>query len=510
MPPTAAPAALTLEGLTKVFEGQRALDCVDLELRRGEVHALVGQNGSGKSTLIKILAGYHAPEPGAVAEVGGEPFELGSARAAQETGIRFIHQDLGLIGGLDAVDNFALVGGYRRRWWLSDRSERAAIRDVLAEYDLDFDVSAPIGTLSPTRQAMLAIVRALHGTTGGLVVLDEPTASLPAQEIRQLFSLIRDLRARGAAVLVVTHRLGEVFEIADRVTVLRDGRRVATRPVAELDHDRLVELIVGRPLEAFYAPPPEPRDDVILEVEDLAGAGVAGVSFTVHEGEIVGVTGLTGSGHEDLVYLLFGARPRTSGAVVVDGEPLDDPSPAAAIRAGMAFAPADRRRLSATPVLSLRENLTLPDLRPIGPARWLSPRSERSDTLRWLDRLGVVPPDPERIFATLSGGNQQRVVLGRWLRCGSRVLLFEEPTNGVDTAAKQGIYAALSEAAASGAATLISSADPEELSAICDRVIVMRGGVIGTTLAGAALDPDAIVAQSLLPAPTAAAEVAHA
>jgi ribose transport system ATP-binding protein len=510
MPSESAGVALTLKGLTKVFQGQRALDGVDLELRRGEVHALVGQNGSGKSTLIKILAGYHSPEPGAVAELGGEPFDLGSARAAQDASIRFIHQDLGLIGDLDAVDNFALVGGYRGRWWLSDRSERTAIRDVMAEYGLDFDVSTPIGTLSPTRQAMLAIVRVLHRTTGGLVVLDEPTASLPAQEIRQLFSLIRDLRGRGAAVLFVTHRLGEVFEIADRVSVLRDGRRVATRAVAELDHDRLVELIVGRPLEAFYAPPPEPRDDVILNVEDLRGAGVTDVSFAVHEGEIVGLTGLTGSGHEDLLYLLFGARPRISGRVMVDGKELDDLSPASAIRAGMAFAPADRRRLSATPGLSIRENLTLPDLRPTGPARWLSPRSERSETLSWLERLGVVPAEPERTFGTLSGGNQQRVVLARWLRCGSRVFLFEEPTNGVDTGAKQGIYAALGEAAASGAAILILSADPEELSAMCDRVIVMRGGAIAATLAGAALNPDAIVAHSLLRGQAADAEVAHA
>jgi ribose transport system ATP-binding protein len=498
-PAATAAAALAIAGVTKVFHGQPALDRVDLELHRGEVHALLGHNGSGKSTLIKILAGYHQPDPGAVARVHGRPFDLGSARAAHAAGMRFIHQDLGLVGGLDAVDNFALVAGYRGGWWLSNRRERRVVRDALAEYGLYFDVRAPIDTLSPTQRAMLAIVRAMHGEVGrdGLVVLDEPTASLPAEEVRHLFALIRDLRRRGVTVLYVTHRLGEVFEIADRVSVLRDGRRVATCSTEELDHGRLAELIVGRPLDKVYANPAEPRDDVVLGVGNLSGAGVVDASLAVHAGEIVGVTGLTGSGHEDLLYLIFGARDRSSGVVVVDGAEIAERSPSSSIRAGMAFAPGDRARLSTTPGLSVRENVTLPDLRPTGVARWLSPRAERRDVSNWLARLDVSPREPERTFATLSGGNQQRAVLARWLRCGARVFLLEEPTNGVDTAAKQAIYAALGEAAAAGAAILMTSADPEELSGICDRVLVMRDGMVAATLTGVDLAPDTIVGQSL-------------
>jgi len=496
---TPSSPALVIEGLSKTFSGQRALDGVDLELAKGEVHALLGQNGSGKSTLIKILAGYHQPDDGASATFNGEPLRLGSADAARDARLRFIHQDLGLMDTADTVDNLALGGSYESRWWISNRRERRVARLFLADYGVDLDVSAPLGSLSPAQKAIVAILRALRGGIGegGLLVLDEPTVSLTAQDIELLFRLIGELRQRGATVLYVTHRLPEVFEIADRVTVLRDGRRVATKPVAGLDHERLAELIVGRPLSAFYPELPPPRAEVVLTVRDLCASSVRGVSFDLHRAEILGVTGLVGSGYEELLYLIFGAKPTTSGTVSVAAEEVSPLTPGTAIAAGMAFAPADRKRLAAIMSWTVRENVTLPSLRARGLGRWISDRNERADAIPWLNRLAVRPAAPETMFSSLSGGNQQRVVLARWLRCGAEVFLLDEPTNGVDVGAKHGLYEALAEAAAGGAGLLIASTDSEELCAICDRVVVMREGCPAAELEGSRLTVDNVLSASL-------------
>ncbi|MBS1888547.1 MAG: sugar ABC transporter ATP-binding protein [Actinobacteria bacterium] len=493
-----ATVSLSLEGVSKVFQGQRALDDVDLELRRGEIHALLGPNGSGKSTLIKILAGYHRPEPGWSASMHGRPFELGAPAGAP--GAHFIHQDLGLVGDLDVVDNLALDGGYEGSWWLSGRRERRRARAALDAFGIDVAVEEPINGLPRAQQTMIAIARALSAGVGegALLVLDEPTVALSAAQVRRLFEVVRQVRDAGGTVLWVTHRLGEVFALAERVTVLRDGRRVATVPTGELDHDRLVELIVGRPLDAFYPEPPPVGDaPIALEVRELGGGTVADVSLDVRAGEIVGVTGLVGSGHEDLLHLIFGAdRPRR-GAVWVDGAPVGRGGPARSIAAGLAFAPADRKRLSAILDWTLAENLTLPAIPSSGPAHWIGARRERAETLAWLERAEVVPPEPEKLFSALSGGNQQKLVLARWLRRRARVFLLEEPTNGVDMGSKQAIYEALSDAAREGAAVLMTSQDPEELCAVCDRVFVLRDGRVGVELERARLSEDRIVAETL-------------
>jgi ribose transport system ATP-binding protein len=493
-----SPAVLTLQNVSKTFRGQRALDHASLNLRGGEVHGLVGQNGSGKSTLIKILAGYHQPEPGASATLRGEDFELGSTVAARAAGLRFIHQDLGLCVTLDVVDNLALGGRYGSSWWISDRRERDDARAVLGEYGVDIDPAAPVQALSAAHRSMLAIVRGLKDGlgAGGVVVLDEPTAALPDQEVQLLYGLIARLRDRGAAILYVSHRLNEIFDICDRVTVLRDGRNVATVATTELDHDGLVELIVGRRLETFYPAPPPVLEDIVLEVDELRGPGVREVSLRVHRGEIVGIAGLVGSGYEAVLGLIFGAGPRSGGRVRVEQRDVAA-APAAAIAAGLAFAPADRKGLGAMLDWTLRENVTLPRLRSVGFARWLSARRERAESRPWLDRLAVVPRDPELSFGALSGGNQQKVVLARWLRAGAKAYLLEEPTNGVDLGAKHAIYEALGRVAADGACALVSSSDAEELCAICDRVLVMRDGRIAAELAGASLSVDTLVAESL-------------
>jgi ribose transport system ATP-binding protein len=495
--PTTNPA-LSLGSVSKAFQGQWALRQVDFELRPGEVHALLGQNGSGKSTLIKILAGYHEAEPGATALRDGEPFALGSGPAAHARGLRFIHQDRALIDDLDVTDNFALGERYRGRWWLSDRAESAEVRRVFAEYGLDIDPRSSLRRLGPAQQTMTAIVRALHhsGDDPGILVLDEPTATLPEDETQQLFKLIRRVRDRGGAVLYVTHRLQEVFALADRVTVLRDGRRVATRDVADLDIDQLIELIIGRPLESLYPEPPEPRDDVVLSVQGLSGTNVRDVSLKVHAGEIVGVTGLVGSGYEELLHLIYGAQPIDSGQVRIDGR---DPgrSPHEAVAAGMALAPGDRKRLGGIAPWSLTENITLPKLPARRRSRWMGGRRESSDASHWLRRFEVKPGNPALTFSSLSGGNQQKTIMARWLRCGARAFLLEEPTQGVDIGAKASIYSALAEVARGGAGVLLASSDAEELAAVCDRVIVMREGRIGAELAHSEATVDRVIGESV-------------
>ena len=493
-----AVARLCMRRVSKRFPGTQALADVDLELHAGEVHALLGMNGSGKSTLIKILAGFHSPEAGAEIDVSGHPLQFGAPRQSAAAGLHFIHQDLGLIPTLTVAENLELTGRYPGRWWLSERSERAAARRVLDKYGIAVDPAAVTGTLPPAQQTLLAIARAVEGGLdgGGLLVLDEPTASLPRGEVQSLFALLTELKARGVTILYVTHRLPEVFEVADRVTILREGRRIATRPVAGLDHEQLVELILGQALQpAEFAGRGTPGQ-ALLEVRNLAGGSVTDVSLTLHEGEIVGLTGLMGSGYEELLGLIFGALARRAGDVVLDGTPLAAGDPRRSIRAGLAFAPADRRRHGAVTQWTLRENVTLPAIPSRGVVRWLSERRERRDAQAWLDRLSVVPNDPERLFASLSGGNQQRVVMARWLRCGARLFLLDEPTFGVDAGAKHAIYTQLRATASAGAGVLIASSDTEELSEVSDRVLVLGNGGVESELP-AATAPEAIFAETL-------------
>lgn len=493
------PAALELRAVTKRFGSQTALDDVELTLAAGEVHALLGQNGSGKSTLIKTLAGFHAPEAEAHAAVDGQPLDLGSATGAHAAGIRFVHQDLALIGDLDVVDNLALGGHYAGRRWLADKRERHAAQQLLDGLGIEIDARRAVRDLSPSQRTMVAVARALRDGEGAahLLVLDEVSAALPATEVEQIFALVRRIRDRGGTVLYVTHRLEEVFALADRVTVLRDGRNVATTELAGLNHDGLVELIVGRRVEELYPTASQPRGDVVLSASGIRGAVADDVDLTLHRGEIVGLAGLAGSGRDELPYLLFGAKPWAAGRLAVKGRERRRMIPSTAIDLGLALIPADRLGRASTPRLSLRENITLPRI-PSGRARFVAERAERREAIGWLRRLDVKPLDAEAPLATLSGGNQQKVVLARWFRCEPAVLLLDDPTQGVDVGSKAAIYAELAEAAGNGLAVLIASTDHEELAAICDRVLVMRAGKVAAELYGERLAADTISEQVLV------------
>jgi ribose transport system ATP-binding protein len=481
---------LRIEHLSKTFPGQVALSDVSIEVAAGEVHALVGQNGSGKSTLIKVLAGYHQPDPGeGEAWVNGEPLTLGDGAAATAAGIRFVHQDLGLVGTVSAVENIALGVGYRTgrgrriRW----RDEVRRTREALAGMGLnDVDVRAPVATLPPSQRTAVAIARALVGWEEGasLLVLDEPTATLPGDDVQRLFEIIHRLKARGVSILYVSHHLDEVFELADRVTVLRDGLRVDTKAVAELNHDGLVELIVGHHIDTGSVSDANIDASPLLSVRDLRGGTVHGIDLDVYPGEIVGLAGITGSGREHVLAIVAGQIPSDAGTVVLDGMALANYSPRHAMDAGVAFVPAERGVRGTIGPMNVRENLTVTDLSRHVRGRRLRRRDELTETNQWVDQLSIKTSSTESLIGALSGGNQQKVMFGKALRLEPKLLLLDEPTQGIDIGAKDQIHRLVDEAAAAGVAVVVASTDTDELVRLCHRVVVMSNGRIKSTLVG--------------------------
>ncbi len=481
---------LEVSGLSKTFPGQVALDGFDIVLGAGRTHALVGQNGSGKSTFIKILAGYHQPDAGAHAELAGQPLRLGDARAAQVAGVRFVHQDLGLVHGLSAVENISMGVGYttRRSGRIDWRADTIRANEGLEALDFnDIDVTVPVGLLAPAQRTAVAVVRALHGWEqyAHLLVLDEPTASLPGADVERLFAAIRRLKDRGIAILYISHHINEVFEIADDVTILRDGRRVATEATAALDHDRLIELMIGHKLErAQHGSQAQVGSAAGLHVSGLAGGAIRHLDLSVQPGEIVGVAGITGSGREAVAPLITGQTPSDAGAVIVAGTHVANHDPGAAIRAGMAFVPADRGSRGIIPLASVVHNLTLANVRRNWRRGRLRHRDEFTECSEWIDRLTIRTPGPATPIAALSGGNQQKVLFGRSLRLNPMVLVLDEPTSGIDVAAKEQILKMIDQAAQDGAAVLVVSTDTDELVRVAHRIIIIVDGVIVDQLTG--------------------------
>ncbi|MBU8868501.1 sugar ABC transporter ATP-binding protein [Paenarthrobacter aromaticivorans] len=472
---------VVLRGFSKAFGDALVLDDVSLDIRRGEIHALLGGNGSGKSTLIKILSGFHTPEPGALVEVDGVPVSL-ERHGLADAGFRFVHQNLGLVDALNTIENLGLGVGYptgvlgRIRW----RAARRDAEERLRSLGYEIDARIPVGELSAAQRTAVAVARALHDwRSARVLVLDEPTAAMPVGESTALFDMMDRLRRSGMSVVFVSHHLDEVFAIADRVTVLRDGQRVATIPTADIDKSQLVSLMLGD-VEFAELPAKEIRGTgpVRLEVGGLSGAVIQQADLQVRAGEIVGISGLTGSGRDELLQLIFGAS-RRSGVIRINGQPIDSGDPRASIRNGMALVAADRARQSSIGTLSVKHNLTLTDVsRFSGKFGLLSDRREEQEVLGWIQRLGIRPTSTTAVFATLSGGNQQKVVLAKWLRKNPQVLLLDEPTQGVDIHAKSAIHTLTMEAAQAGCAVIVASSDDAELCQLSDRVLVFRDGKI--------------------------------
>jgi ribose transport system ATP-binding protein len=434
--------------------------------------------------------------------VDGQPLALGTAGAGDHAGLRFVHQDLGLVPTLDACDNLAMGHGYERNRMrlISWRREQRLARETLRDLGYDFDVRQPTSHLVISQRTAIALARALspRSTPPRVLVLDEPTANLPATEIERLFEVIRSVRDRGVAVLFVSHHLDEVFGLCDTVTVLRDGRHVITRPVEGLDEDALIALMIGRTLEDFPAQAEAVGEagEPVLRVRDVHSGVLAGVDLDVRPGEIVGVAGITGSGREEIALALFGGVPRT-GTVTVAGREIEGHRPDRAVAAGLALVPAERHANAAFLESTLRENVSI-----VNPGAFLSHgllnrRREVSEVTTWLQKLKVRPPHPERALATLSGGNQQKVMLARWMRQKPTVLVLDEPTQGVDVGAKADIHVLVEEAAAQGAAVVVVSTDHSELTRLAERVVVLRNGRVADVLRRPNIDPDRITAATI-------------
>ncbi|MGW8813026.1 sugar ABC transporter ATP-binding protein [Gordonia terrae] len=493
--------------MSKTFGETRALKDVDLDLLGGEIHALCGQNGSGKSTLIKILAAYHHPDDGAVLMVDGEEIGLPLTPGQSEKfGIRIVHQDLGLALDLTVLDNLFVDDLPRYRLGLVDwKAARRAAREALLAFDLEVDLDQSVESLNPAQRAVLAIARAMkshdvHGATK-VLILDEPTAHLPSADIKRMMASVYAARARGVAIVIVTHRLEEVLEYADRVTVLRDGALVATRTSVGLDHDTLIELLLGRALGDQYPAVPESRSRPLFELHHFSTGAARAVDLVLHEGEIVGVTGLIGSGFEDLPYGIFGASGG-KGEVRLNDKPLRVRRPGDAVKAGLALVPAERIGQAGVASLTLTENLTLPGLgvRRRGP--FIDGRREKIFARDVLDKYDVRPPGPPaRQLAILSGGNQQKVLMAKWLEMSPAVLLLHEPTQGVDVGSRRQLFDLIAEHAERGAGVLLASADGADLAALCHRVLVFRDGAVVTELSGPGMDED-LIAEACLRDPT--------
>jgi ribose transport system ATP-binding protein len=499
-----SPAAVELRGVTKQFGEQRALDGVDLTIRSGTVHGLLGENGSGKSTLIKVLAGFYSSDGGSLT-VRGRNVSLPLTTAGSAAcGFQFVHQDLGLIPSLTVAENLFLgrVASGGAGPLLSDRRLRREARIVLAKYALPLDPRAAVSELRPVERALLAIVRAVEAMTvddagaSGLLVLDEPTVFLPRRDVEEVFSLVRRLAADGHAVLLVSHDLDEVLEVTDDVTVLRDGQLAGTAVTKSLDRDRLVELIVGHAVDFGDRAIEISADaDVALEVRGLVGGTLAILDLDLRAGEIVGLTGLAGSGFDEVPYLVSGARSATAGTLSLSGAERVEAAtmtPRSSRQSGVGLLPADRRNTAGVATLDVVDNITMLTLNSFRNWRGLDRREMRRTTVTLMDAFDVRPRDPGHAFGTLSGGNQQKALLAKWLSMSPAVLLIDEPTQGVDIGARRQIFDDLRAAASAGTAVLISSTDHEQLAALCDRVVVLQRGQASGELLGADLTKTSI------------------
>ncbi len=496
--PAARPSLVHVEGLSKSFGGVQALDGVALSIRPGQVHGLVGANGAGKSTLIKVLAGLETPDDGLI-EIDGVRTTIPDPQRATALGLSFIHQELNLVPHFTAIENMTLGLAKPARAGLIDWPKvRAEVADVVARLGITFSLDAPTSSLSVAEQWMLSIGRALI-RRAKLIAMDEPTASLSSEESERLFTVIRELAKDGIAILYVSHRLEEIMQLCDVVTIFKDGERVAFLARPEMTRSALVRGIVGGDLTD--------RDDttgghhhigpVVLDVQHISRAPkVRDVSLRLHAGEVLGLAGLVGAGRTELARLIFGVDAPEEGSMRLGDRPYRPTAPYDAVERGVVLVPEERRALGLVLERSVSFNLNLPHLRPVRNVSWLpfvSDRKSDARTRTLMERLKIKAENPSTPVRQLSGGNQQKVVIGKWLSLSTRVLILDEPSRGVDVGARAEIHLIIRELAQQGAAVLVISSDNEELPGLCDRVLVMVEGSLAGELRGDAITKERIL-----------------
>jgi rhamnose transport system ATP-binding protein len=470
---------LKLENIRKSFAGVHALKGVSFELRPGEVHALVGENGAGKSTLIKIVSGAHQPDSGTL-QIADQVINANDPVISRALGIAVIYQRPALLPDLTVAENIALGleerGAWRTVRW---KSRRKRARELLSRVGANISPDAQVHTLSMPEQQLVEIARAL-GANARILILDEPTASLSDREVDRLLQVIRDLRTQGVGIVYISHRLEELHQIADRVTVLRDGCSIATRPMADVDRAELIRLMVGREVTAIFPKQTVPLGETLLELRNLGcrESGVQGVSLQIRTSEILGLAGLVGAGRTELARTLFGLTPADEGEILWRGKPLAIHSPARAVQLGIAYVPEDRRRHGVILEMPVATNATLAVLNRVSSHGWMNFRQERRLAADYVQRLSVKTASLDTPVGDLSGGNQQKVSISRWLATQPKLLILDEPTQGIDVGAKAEIHRLMGELAARGMAILMISSELPEILGMSDRIVVMHGGTV--------------------------------
>ena len=498
---------LEFTNLSKTFGPTKALLNVDFDVRPGEIHGLVGRNGSGKSTLIKVLSGFHDPDRGTKLKLRGEDIELPLRGSdAAQLGMVFVHQDLGLVPAFSILENLRL--GTWRRGGLSKipwADEKSAVAYQLSQFGLKWDPLTPVGALPPVDRAIVAIARAIReiatNPEGHVLVLDEPTAYLPSESVDKLFDAVKKVTRQGTGVVFISHRTDEILNLTDRISVLRDGRKVATVNTKETKEADLVAMILGQSMNAFYPDHvPTPSKEVVLQTKNMAAGSIPKLNITLRRGEVLGMTGLMGAGHDQVPYALFGALEHTDGTITIKNKKFEkeDLTPRKAVNAGVALLPGDRTGASGVLLATLTDNVGMPVLQKYFSSGLLRKNKLKKDVGELLRRFDVKPPVPGIELRKLSGGNQQKALLAKWIQIKPDVLLLHEPTQGVDVGSKAAIFGKIADAARAGAGVIVASAEHEDLANICNRVLIFAEGKVVAELTGRELTPEKIVELSYL------------
>ena len=468
--------AVEMIGISKTFPGVVALKDVSFGVERGEVHALVGENGAGKSTLMKVLGGIYMRDSGQI-KLRGKLVEIGSPRKAIELGISIIHQELMLVPEMSIAQNLFLGRSLRTAGVLNSRKMNEATREILARFEIDIDPKTPMRRLGIAMQQMVEIAKAVS-LNSDILVMDEPTATLTTQETEQLFSLINRIRTDGVSIIYISHRLEEIFRIADRTTVLRDGSTVETLGPEEMNPARIIKLMVGRDIDQLFVKTNVPTSEEALRIEGLSSDSVHDISLRISKGEILGVAGLMGSGRTEMARAIIGVDPVTSGAIFLNGRKVRISNPREAIRNGIGYLSEDRKKHGIIPDMSVGSNIAIAVLKRLSTAGVLNLKGKRTLAEDFRRRLSIRSPSIQVLIKNLSGGNQQKVLIARWLATEVPVLIFDEPTRGIDVGAKHEVYMLMSDLARQGLAVMMISSELREILAMSDRIVVMYSGRI--------------------------------
>lgn len=471
---------ISIRGITKTFPNVTALNQVSLDIKRGEVHALVGENGAGKSTLIKVLSGYTQPDAGTFT-IDGRSYGHITPRQAMDAGVGVIHQEQNLLADISAAEN-VFLGDYQGNGFLINRSKmEKKTEEAFLQLGIQIDPGELARNLSSAQMQMVSIAKAIVRNVK-VLILDEPTAPLTNHDARAIFRIIKKLKARKVTVIYISHRLEEIYELADRMTVMRDGQIIKTEETSNIPKQELIRLMVGRRLSETYPARHYKQGEIVLNVQSLCGSGIQNVSFSLHRGEILGIAGLAGSGRTELVRMIFGADRTRKGRIELNGKVVQITSPEKAVKLGIGFVPEDRKAQGVLMGRSVRENMSLPLLRRISRFLFLDQKKEEEMILEYKDALNIKTPSLGQLLKNLSGGNQQKVVIGKWLAGSVQILILDEPTQGIDVGTKHEIYQMMNQLTARGISIIMISSEMEEMLGMSDRIIVLHEGCAAGTL----------------------------